>query len=132
VLVLMPIDVSKPHTSPNVETGTAYRLRFPSAIQPSCVALFDSAEHDVLCIFALTKDNVLYTFKLKPDFFGTGAEETRLYDGWCHSYVSTTLTIRSPHFVRAISADTVLITLQDGGLIRFNRIIQEPDGERTL
>ncbi|EWC48379.1 hypothetical protein DRE_02148 [Drechslerella stenobrocha 248] len=122
-LVLMPLDVARPRD----EHGTiasAYHIRFSRRIVPGCVTFYDLPETHTLVAFVLTAGNRLYTFQLRQSFFTATDEETRLPDGWCNVFQPVSLAVRSPHFLKAVSGDSLLVALQDGSMIRLDRLIQ--------
>ncbi|KAK6544406.1 hypothetical protein TWF694_001101 [Orbilia ellipsospora] len=123
-LVLMPLDVARPRE----EHGTiasAYHIQFSRQIVPGCVTFFDLPETNTLAAFVLTSGNRLYTFNLGQSFFTETDEELRLPDGWCNMFQPTSLMARSPHFLKAVSGDSLLVAIQDGSLIRLDRLVHQ-------
>lgn len=119
VLSIRAVDVSK---SPNVaDAHLTLRLTFPSPIRPSCIAFSDSSEHDVLSVFALTESNVLYTLSLRPDFFRKSSSTDDNVGDWCKPYVSSAFRFKHPHRLVALSSESVLISLHDGGLLKLDK-----------
>lgn len=118
-LAVAAIDLTKQENGP--ENPLTLRFIFGSAIRPGCIALADSKEHDVLTIHALTENNELYTLTLRPDFFRRRAATEDSTSDWCKIYVSSAFTFKHPHRLVAPTADELLVTLHDGGLLRLAR-----------
>jgi nuclear pore complex protein Nup160 len=126
VLSLQAVDISKntikqkKHT-PAATAAITLRLHFPSPILPSCIAFSDSMDHDTLSVFALTESNHLYTLTLRPDHFQkTESSEGNVGD-WCKSYLSSAFSFKHPHRLVALTADELLVSLIDGGLLKLSR-----------
>jgi hypothetical protein len=89
-------------------------------LNPSCVAFSDPHDQDTLCIFALDRSNHLYSFTLRPDHFRRRSVDASLSDV-CRVYQPLSILSRHPHRIAALSADQVVITLHDGGLVRISK-----------
>lgn len=119
VLSIRVVDFSKPATGE--ESHITLRLHLPSPALPSCIALSDSEEHDALSVFILTESNHLYTLTLRPDFFRKPASTEGNVADWAKSYLCTAFSFKHPHRLVALTADELLISLIDGGLLKLNR-----------
>lgn len=119
VLSLRAADICK---EPNADDANLIlHLRFPSPIRPSCVALADPPEHDVLSVFVLDQSNYLRTITLRPDHFRKrAAAENGLGDA-CKAHLAGSFSFKHPHRLVATSAYQVVVTFHDGGIIRFDR-----------
>ncbi|KAF3905490.1 hypothetical protein ABW20_dc0108615 [Dactylellina cionopaga] len=123
-LVLMPLDVARPKDE-HGSIASAYHIQFSRQIVQGCVTFYDLPEANTLVVFVLTAGNHLYTFNLRQSFFTEADAEYRLADGWCNMFQPTSLAVRSPHFLQAVSGDSLLVALQDGSLIRLDRLIHQ-------
>ncbi|CAG8982746.1 hypothetical protein HYALB_00001027 [Hymenoscyphus albidus] len=119
VLSIRAVDFSKPATKE--ESHLTLRLHLPSPALPSCIALSDSEEHDSLSVFVLTESNHLYTLTLRPDFFRKPASTEGNVADWSKSYLCAAFSFKHPHRLVALTADELLISLIDGGLLKLNR-----------
>lgn len=119
VLSIRAVDISKQKKT--AEANLTLRLSFPHAIVPSCIAFSDSKEHDVLSVFVLTTSKQLYTLNLRPDHFRRPSSTEDNVGDWCKSYSSSGLTITAVHRLVALSADVVLLSLINGGLLRLSK-----------
>ncbi|TVY83187.1 Nucleoporin [Lachnellula suecica] len=117
VLSIRAVDVS---TQPKVaEANLTLRLTFPSPIVPTCIAVSDSEAHDVLSVFVVTESKHLYTLSLRPEYFRRASSTEDNVGDWCESY--SLPSIKSSHRLVALTADAVLLSLTDGGLLRLER-----------
>jgi nuclear pore complex protein Nup160 len=119
VLSVRAVDVSRPSNS--ADANLTLRLTFPSPIIPGCVALSDSKDHDILTIFAITTSKQLYTLTLRPDFFRKPSSTEDNVDDWCKIHVSNSFSFKIPHRLAALGADQLLISVQDGSLLKLDR-----------
>lgn len=119
VLSIRNVDISR--QSAVADANLTLRLVFPSAIKPGCIALSDSKDHDVLSVFVVTESKHLYTLSLRPEFFrkSTSTEENTV--DWCKIYSCSTFSFKQPHRLVALDSDELLVSLSDGGLIKFER-----------
>ncbi|KAF3939503.1 hypothetical protein ABW19_dt0207406 [Dactylella cylindrospora] len=122
-LILMPLDVAKPRKERG-GVALAYHIKFSKRITPGCVTFYDLPDSNTLVGFVLTSGSRLYTLSLRETFFTAKSDAARLSDGWCNTFQSPSLSLRSPHFLKAVSGDSVLVALQDGGMIRLDRLVQ--------
>lgn len=119
VLSIRAVDLSKQKSAP--DSALSLRLYFPSAIRPYCVALSDSALHDVLNVFVLTESNHLYSLTLRPDFFVKRSSTEENVSDWCKIYLPTAFSHKYPHRLVALSAVELIATLHDGGFLRLGK-----------
>ncbi|RFU30006.1 hypothetical protein B7463_g6309, partial [Scytalidium lignicola] len=119
LLSIRVVDVSKQRGT--ADANRTLRLAFPSPIKPGCIALSDSNEHDILSVFVLTESNHLYSLSLRPDFFWRHSSTENAIADWCKSYSSSAFGFKHPLRLVALSADELLFSLHDGGLLKLDR-----------
>lgn len=127
VLSVQAVDVSKQQNI--ADAHLTLRLQLPSAIKPGCVAFADCKEHDYVSAFVLTETHHLYTFRLWPDFFRNPSSTDNNVGNWCKSYISSAFSFKKPHRMVALSANELLISNFDGGLLKLDR---NPGGDGML
>lgn len=99
------------------------RFQFDASIRPFGVALADPDEKDALVVFVVTEANELFTLTLKREMWmdkrrtDTGMETEQ----WCKVFSPTVLTFRGPYRLFAISALELVVSLQDGALMKLQR-----------
>ncbi|KAJ9137902.1 DNA repair protein rad51 [Pleurostoma richardsiae] len=126
VLSVRAVDVCKKQN--DSDSNIILHFHFPHPIRPSCVALADPEEKDTLNIFVLDQTNHFYSLSLRPDHFRKrSATDSGLGDA-CKIHLSSTFSFKHPHRLIAASADQVVVTLHDGGLVRFDRIKRQEVG----
>jgi nuclear pore complex protein Nup160 len=119
VLSIQAVDVSK---QLNVaDAHLTLRLSFPSSIKQGCVAFSDCKEHDYISAFVLTETHHLYTLRLWPDFFRNASSTENNVGNWCKSYISSAFSFKKPHRMVALSANELLVSNFDGGLLKLDR-----------
>lgn len=119
LLSIRAVDVSKKDKA--ADASLIINFHFTAPIQPGCVVFSDPEEHDALCVHVLDQACYLYTFTLRPDLFKRrGAVDAGLPD-ICKVQSPSGLTFKYPHRMVAVSANTLLVTVNDGGMIRFDR-----------
>ncbi|KUJ20282.1 uncharacterized protein LY89DRAFT_682039 [Mollisia scopiformis] len=118
VLSIRSVDISR--QSAAADANLALRLVFPSAIKPGCIAFSDSKEHDILSTFVITESKQIYTLSLRPEYFRKPSSTEDNVD-WCKLYSCSTFTFKQPHRLVALDSDELLVSLSDGGLIKFDR-----------
>jgi nuclear pore complex protein Nup160 len=126
VLSLQAVDISKDTLkhkkhAPAANSTITLRLNFPNPILPSCIAFSDSREHDTLSVFVLTDNYHLYTLTLRPEHFQKSEASDGNVGDWCKTYLSSAFSFKHPHRLVALSADELLISLIDGGLLKLTR-----------
>ncbi|KAI1336435.1 nucleoporin Nup120/160-domain-containing protein [Xylariaceae sp. FL0016] len=119
ILSLRTVDVYKPKKTP--DTNLVLNFHFPHSIKPNCIALADPPDHDALVVYAIDSAQQLYTLFLRPDSFRKRSfAEGGLGDS-CKVHVSRTFGFRHPYRLCAIDSDQLVVSLYDGGHIRFER-----------
>lgn len=96
-------------------------FHFTTPIQPNCVAFADPQEHDALCVFIIDQSYHLWTFTLRPDLFRKRSAVDAGLSEVAKRHVPTGLSFKHPHRMVAVSTDTLLVTVNDGGMMRFDR-----------
>lgn len=99
------------------------RFSFPHPILPSCIALSDCQERDILSIFLLTASKHVWTLSLRPEFFREISSMDENLMDWCNVHSPKSLGIKIPHRLVALSADELLISFHDGALVRLERTL---------
>ncbi|KAL2858412.1 nucleoporin Nup120/160-domain-containing protein [Aspergillus pseudodeflectus] len=120
VLEIQCVDLTKGGTE-HYEYNVAMRLDFQEEILPSCVALADSEEHEVLNVFVITASKELHTLALRPEFFRRTASIDENISDWCKSCLPAPLTFTFPHRLHASSPLELFISLDNGALLRLTR-----------
>jgi len=121
VLSVAAVDFTKPDS--HAELETTFRFVFPEPIQPGTVGFADAPGRDELVVYALTRDGVLYTLSLTPDFLlrnsflKRGAQSS----DYCTTYCPSAFTLHSAHFLLPISHESLVIPLQDGNILKLDR-----------
>lgn len=119
VLSIRAVDITKQRDS--LDANLTLRLSFPNSIKPSCIAFSDSKEHDVLTVFVLTESKHLYTLNLRPEYFRRPSSTEDNVGDWCKSYLSSAFAFKAAHRMVALSADELLLSFVDGGLVRMSK-----------
>ncbi|KAM3467005.1 hypothetical protein MY5147_000331 [Beauveria neobassiana] len=96
-------------------------FHFAVPVQPGCVALADPQEHDALCLFVLDTSSHLYTFTLRPDLFRKRTAVDAGLSDLAKVQAPAGLGFKYAHRMVAVSANTLLVTVNDGGMIRLDR-----------
>ena len=97
-------------------------LHFVHALVPACVALADSPDRDALDIFALDERGYLCSVSLRADFFRRRDALELSAKDWYRYHLSSGFSFRHPHrLVADENASSLVVTLHDGGMIRFDR-----------
>lgn len=119
VLSIRAVDICKKDKAPDAPLVLNFGFAVP--IRSGCVAFADPEEHDALCVFVLDQASQLYTFTLRPDLFRkrTAVDSSLSELGKVQSPAG--LGFKTPHRLVAVSVNTILATVNDGGIIRFDR-----------
>lgn len=119
LLSIRAVDICKKDKAPDAPLVLNFNFAVP--IQQGCVAFADPEEHDALCVFVLDQASQLYTFTLRPDLFRkrTAIDAGLSELGKVQSPAG--LGFKSPHRLIAVTANTLLATVNDGGMIRFDK-----------
>lgn len=121
VLSVAAVDFTRPGSHGELET--TFRFYFPEPIQPGTVGFADAPNRDELVIYALTRDGVLYTLDLTPDFLlrNSFLKRGSQSSDYCTTYCPSTFTLHSPHFLLPISNLSLIVPLQDGNILKLDR-----------
>ncbi|KAG6037411.1 hypothetical protein E4U41_005164 [Claviceps citrina] len=119
VLSIRVVDVCKKDKT--ADTPLVLNFNFGVPIKAGCVAFADPEEHDALCVFVLDQSSQLFTFTLRPDFFRKRTALDAVLSELCKVHSPAGLTFKSPHRLVAVTANTLLVTVSDGGMIRFDK-----------
>ncbi|KJZ72603.1 hypothetical protein HIM_07962 [Hirsutella minnesotensis 3608] len=119
VLNIRAVDICKKDKAPDAPLVLNFTFSVP--IQPGCVAFADPEEHDALCVFVLDQASQLYTFTLRPDLFRKRTAVDASLGELGKVQPSTGLGFKHPHRLVAVSTNVLLVTVNDGGIIRFDR-----------
>lgn len=119
VLSIRAVDVCKKDKTPDAPLVLNFNFSVP--IQTGCVALSDPEEHDALCVYVLDQSSQLYTFTLRPEFFRKRTAIDAVLSELCKVQSPAGLSFKSPHRLVAVTANTLLVTVSDGGMIRFDK-----------
>lgn len=119
LLSIRAVDVCKKTQAADFPLHLNFHFSVP--IQPGCVAFSDHEEHDSLCVFVLDQAYQLYSFTLRPDFFRKrSAVDAGLADlGKVQAPAG--LGFKHPHRMIAVNAESLLVTVNDGGMIRLDK-----------
>ncbi|GAO15099.1 uncharacterized protein UV8b_02390 [Ustilaginoidea virens] len=119
VLSIRAVDVCMEEKSP--DSPLILNFNFDVPLMTGCVAFSDPEEHDALCVFVLDQTSQLYTFTLRPEFFRKRAAIDAVLPELCKVHSPAGLSFKSPHRLVAVTADILLITASDGGMIRLDK-----------
>ncbi|KAK3720431.1 hypothetical protein LTR37_003843 [Vermiconidia calcicola] len=104
------------------ESWLTFRLALANQIVQNGVAFADPDAIDALEAFVLTSSNELYTFTLKRDLLTRETAPTDFDAKTCFKkYTSNSLAFRHLYRLVAVSSLELLISLNDGGLMRLER-----------
>lgn len=119
VLSIRVADVCKEDKT--ADTPLILNFNFGIPIKAGCVAFSDPEQHDALCVFVLDQSSQLFTFSLRPDFFRKRSSLDAVLSELCKVQSPAGLSFKSPHRLVAVTASTLLVTVSDGGMIRFDK-----------
>lgn len=119
VLSIRAVDVYKKAQA--ADAPLILNFHFSVPIQPGCVAFSDPEEHDSLCLFVLDQTYQLYTFTLRPDLFKKRAAVDAGLSELGKVQTPAGLGFKHPHRMVAVTAETLLVTVNDGGMIRLDK-----------
>lgn len=126
VLEVQSVDLVQEKTNSG-EGWLTFRFTFPSTVIRNGVALADGEQHDSLDIFVLTTSNDLFTFTLKRDLLTREAAPTEFDARTCmRKYSCSALSFRQPYRFAAVDSQELLVSLNDGSLLRLQRQVQDP------
>ncbi|KAH6898890.1 nucleoporin Nup120/160-domain-containing protein [Thelonectria olida] len=119
ILSIRAVDVCKKAQA--ADAPLVLNFVFSVPIQPGCVAFSDPEEHDSLLVFVLDQANQLYQFTLRPEFFRKrSAIDTGLLE-LAKVQSPAGLGFKTAHRMVAVTAETLLVTVNDGGMIRLDK-----------
>ncbi|CAM1507124.1 Fc.00g067650.m01.CDS01 [Cosmosporella sp. VM-42] len=119
LLSIRAVDVCK--KAQVADAPLVLNFHFSVPIQPGCVAFSDPEEHDALCVFVLDQAYQLYSFTLRPDLFRKRAAVDAGLNELGKVQAPAGLGFKHPHRMVAITAETLLVTVNDGGMIRLDK-----------
>ncbi|KAK3488699.1 nucleoporin Nup120/160-domain-containing protein [Neurospora hispaniola] len=124
VLSIRAADVCKPnpHQQHNdTDAPLVLNLRFPSPIRTSCIGFSDPEAHDALCVHVVDQFNQLHTITLRPDHFRKRPATDGGLGEFCKSYSPPGFGFKQPHRLVAVNHEQLIVTMHDGGILRFDR-----------
>lgn len=119
LLSIRVVDVCKKAQA--ADAPLVLNFHFSVPIQPGCVTFSDPEEHDSLCVYILDQSNQLYTFTLRPDLFRKRAAVDAGLSELGKVQSPAGLGFKHAHRMVAVTAETLLVTVNDGGMIRLDR-----------
>ncbi|KEY64799.1 hypothetical protein S7711_08077 [Stachybotrys chartarum IBT 7711] len=119
ILNIRALDVSQKDTS--ADALLVLSIHFVVPIQPGCVAFVDPKEHDALCIYVLDQAHQLYSFTLRPEMFRKKSSIDAVLSEVAKVQKLPGLGFKHAHRMVAATEDSLLVTVNDGGLIRLDR-----------
>ncbi|KAF4971064.1 hypothetical protein FSARC_2012 [Fusarium sarcochroum] len=119
LLSIRAVDVCK--KTQVADSPLVLNFHFSVPIQPGCVAFSDPEEHDSLCVFVLDQAYQLYSFTLRPDLFRKRAAVDAGLSDLGKVQAPAGLGFKHPHRMVAVTAETLLVTVNDGGMIRLDK-----------
>ncbi|KAK4235668.1 hypothetical protein C8A03DRAFT_36461 [Achaetomium macrosporum] len=119
VLSLRAADASKQQKE--YDAPLILNLRFPSAIRTSCVGFADPEEYDALCVYIVDHSNQLWSITLRPDHFRKRSATDGGLGDLCRSYSPPGFGFKHPHRLAVVNPNQLLITMHDGGILKFDR-----------
>ena len=119
-LELRSLDLNKAESEAR-DAGIILRIIFSSPICNQGVTVADSAEDDIISVFAFTNNNDLYTLSLRPAFFCKLTVSEDNTDRWCRVFRPSSLSISNFHRLSSSGAQSLLIALADGRVVHLSR-----------
>ncbi|KAH7223220.1 nucleoporin Nup120/160-domain-containing protein [Fusarium oxysporum] len=119
LLSIRAVDVCKKTQA--TDSPLVLNFHFSVPIQPGCVTFSDPEEHDSLCVFVLDQAYQLYSFTLRPDLFRKRSAVDAGLSDLGKVQAPAGLGFKHPHRMIAVNAETLLITVNDGGMIRLDK-----------
>ncbi|KAL2134324.1 hypothetical protein VTI74DRAFT_453 [Chaetomium olivicolor] len=96
-------------------------LRFPTALRPSCIGFADLEDYDALCVYVVDHANQLWSITLRPEHFRKRAATDGGLGDACKSYSPPGFGFKHPHRLAVVNPDQLIITMHDGGILKFDR-----------
>ncbi|KAF2866775.1 nucleoporin Nup120/160-domain-containing protein [Massariosphaeria phaeospora] len=109
------------------EANLTLQLHFTSPIRPFCVAFAEPQDRNALTVFVITTANELYTITLHREFFMKLRASDQDVEDWCKRSTPGLFNARVAYRLVAVSANELLISLDDGGILRLTRHGSEDD-----
>jgi len=120
VLSLRAADVCK--LEKEADAPLILNLRFPSPIRTPCIGFADPEGHDVLCVYVVDQANQLYSIMLRPDHFKKrSANDGGVLGDACKVWSPPGFSFKHPHRLAVVNPDQLIVTMHDGGILRFDR-----------
>lgn len=119
-LEVQAIDLENDERS-KYEANLTLLLHFPSPIRPYCVAFADQDDQNSITVFAITNNNDLYTLTIPCDFFSRDTASDLDIGHWCKRSTPSLLQANVPYRLVAVSADQLLVSLNNGSILRLLR-----------
>ncbi|KAK4099749.1 hypothetical protein N658DRAFT_525202 [Parathielavia hyrcaniae] len=119
ILSLRVADVCKQESA--AEAPLILNLRFPTPLRTSCIGFVDPEDYDALCVFAVDHSNQLWSITLRPDHF---RKRTAIDGGLgdaCKSHSPPGFGFKHPHRLAVVTPNQLIITMHDGGILKFDR-----------
>lgn len=129
VLSLASVDFTKPNDA-REEFGTTFRFYFPEPIKANCVGFTDAPDRDELVVYVMTTGKVIYTLNLTADFLLRNSLKMKNVkdSDYCRTYSPSSFALHSPHFLIPIDHESLLLSLQDGMLLKLEKNHMFPEG----
>ncbi|KAK4449444.1 nucleoporin Nup120/160-domain-containing protein [Podospora aff. communis PSN243] len=120
VLSLRAADVCRQEK--DADAPLILNLRFPSPIRTPCIGFADPEGHDALCVYVVDTANQLYSIFLRPDHFKkrTTNDGGALGDA-VRVWSPPGFGFKHPHRLVVVNPDMLIVTMHDGGILRFDR-----------
>lgn len=118
VLSIRAADVCK--RQKEAEANLILHLQFKSPLRTSCIGFADGVEHDALTVFAIDHANAVHSITLRPDAFRKRSA-TEGFSDTCKSHSPPGFGFKHPHRLVAVSPDQFIVTMHDGGILRFDK-----------
>lgn len=126
MLEIQSVDIVHDSRHTNSERLLTFRVELPNDIVRKGVAFADSEGTDALEVFVLTRGSGLFTITLKRDLLVRQTIPSQFDAATCFKkYTSSSLGFRNPYRMVATSSLELLVSLDDGGILRLNRKANE-------
>ncbi|EPY53551.1 nucleoporin Nup120 [Schizosaccharomyces cryophilus OY26] len=94
------------------------RIHFPSQILKNCVTFGFDDEKNELSLFVITSTRVLYSIKVKPEWFLSS--NPTVDEGWCTCFRPPSFLTKTPSYSTAVNRFSLFVTFNSGGLLKLN------------
>lgn len=118
VLSIRAADVCKRQKEP--DATLVIHLKFSSPLRTSCIGFADCEGHDAVTVFAIDHANALHSITLRPEAFRKRSATDNFSEAF-KSYSPPGFGFKYPHRLVAVSPDQLIVTMHDGGILRFDR-----------